>query len=370
VNQPPPFGDPDYTYGQFVPPPGQYPPPAQSPPPAQYPPPGQYPPAQYPPGQYPPPVPYPPGPYPPMGPAWGPPPVDVHAPQPGVIPLRRSGLDSGDIVSGVITAFRRDWRALLGVSAITNGIQYVLMIATLIVAIIAALPGLRKLADLPDNPSNEQLRPIVPGLLVILFVALGVVLLISACSRILLNALVAVIVGEDSVGRQIGVAEALAMIRPVLGRLLLQGILGGLGLAVGFVLCIIPGLWLFGIWGVATPVLALERTGVGGSFGRSRKLVQGMFWRVFGIRLLAFFAAGVCSYLLSLPFNITSSIGNQPSASTLIIVLCLAALGQFLISMLTAPITAIVDTQLYLDLRIRKEQLAEQLRAGVPPRQF
>jgi hypothetical protein len=356
---PPPYGDPDYNYGQYVPPPGQQP--TQPNPQGQYPPQGYYPPGQYP----------PPGYYPPMGPMYPVvPPVDLHAPQPGVIPLRRSGLDTGDIISGVVTAFRRDWRTLLGVSAITNGIQYLLVIACFIVGVIFALPGLRKLADLPDNPTNEQLDPILPGLLVILFVVLAIIVLISLCTRTLLGALVAVIVGEDSVGRRLGVGEALSMVRPMIGRLLLQGILGGLGLILGFALCLIPGFWLFGIWTAATPSMALERTRVGRSFGRSRDLVQGMFWRVFGIRVLALVGAGVCSYLLSLPFNVTRSIDSQPSASTLITVLILASLGQFLISMLTAPITAIVDAELYLDLRLRKEMLAEQLRAGVPPRQF
>ena len=84
----------------------------------------------------------------------------------------------------------------------------------------------------------------------------------------------------------------------------------GLGLIVGFTLCLIPGFWLFGIWTAATPSMALERTGIGRSFGRSRDLVQGMFWRVFGIRVLALVGAGVCSYLLSLPFNVSRSIGS------------------------------------------------------------
>jgi hypothetical protein len=139
---------------------------------------------------------------------------------------------------------------------------------------------------------------------------------------------------------------------------------------VGFALCLIPGLWLLGIWTAATPALASERCGIGRSFGRSRDLVQGMFWRVFGIRLLAFLTAAVCSYLLSLPFNVTGPLEGTPSGSTIILVLCLAALAQFLISLVTAPISTIVDALLYIDLRIRKERLAEQLRAGVPPRQF
>ena len=94
---------PSRAFAQTSPPPAaQQPFPEQQPPPAPQqaaPQPPQNPQQpQYPPGQYP-----PPGYYPPMGPVYPVvPPVDVHAPQPGVIPLRRSGLDTGDIISGLL----------------------------------------------------------------------------------------------------------------------------------------------------------------------------------------------------------------------------------------------------------------------------
>jgi len=244
------------------------------------------------------------------------------------------------------------------------------MISTIVVGVIAALPRLRDLANLPGNPTRQQVAPILPGLLAILLSTLAVLILIYLVTRSLLSGLIAIVVSEDLVGRRIGVAAALSMIRPALGRLLIQGLLGGLALGVGLVLCVIPGLWLIGVWGVATPALALERASVPDSFTRSYTLVKKMFWRVFGIRALAFLAATVCSYVLSIPFNVTSSFGVNSSNSTIIILLCVLALAQFLVSLVTAPITAIVDAMLYIDLRIRKEGLAERLRAGIPARQF
>jgi len=61
------------------------------------------------------------------------------------------------------------------------------------------------------------------------------------------------------------------------------GILAGLGILVGFVLVIVPGLYLLTFWCLIIPVVVLERTSVLDSFGRSRKLVSGHGWTVFGV---------------------------------------------------------------------------------------
>jgi len=362
VTTPPPYGDPDYNYGQWVPPAG-YPP--QQYPPQQYPP-QQYPPQQYPPQQYPPQQSY----YQPMGQLqFAPPTFDYAAPQPGVIPLRRSGLNSGDVMSGITTAYRRDWRSLFGVSAIVNGIQYFLLIILGVITLIMALPAIRQLADLPDNPTSEQLRPILPGLLLKVAIALVIFVFVNSICRMVLGALVSVIVGEDTVARKIGVREALGMIRPVLNRLILQGIVSTLGFALGIVLLVIPAIWLFGVWTALAPAVAQERTTVRGAFGRSRRLLKGLFWRTIGIRLLAVLLATAVSYVLALPLRLGSLIEDS-STTVAIIVICIFGLAQFLISMVTGPITAIACTLLYFDARMRKERLAEQLQAGVPPRSF
>ena len=62
----------------------------------------------------------------------------------------------------------------------------------------------------------------------------------------------------------------------------------GIGVGIGIVLLIVPGVWLGTIWGLALPALLVERTGVFGALGRSRALVRGRFWAVLGLLVLAF----------------------------------------------------------------------------------
>ena len=68
----------------------------------------------------------------------------------------------------------------------------------------------------------------------------------------------------------------------VVGTLIVVGILAGIAIAIGFVLLIIPGLFLITIWAVIVPVVVIERSGVFESFGRSRELVKGQ--RLAGVR--------------------------------------------------------------------------------------
>ena len=62
----------------------------------------------------------------------------------------------------------------------------------------------------------------------------------------------------------------------------------GLGILVGFILLIVPGLFLLTIWAVVAPVTVLERPGIFAAFGRSRELVRGHGWTVFGALVLVF----------------------------------------------------------------------------------
>jgi hypothetical protein len=59
------------------------------------------------------------------------------------------------------------------------------------------------------------------------------------------------------------------------GGLIVVDLLFSLGLAIGLVLLIVPGLIFFARYVLAAPLLELERTGVRASFGRSRSLARG-----------------------------------------------------------------------------------------------
>lgn len=85
--------------------------------------------------------------------------------------------------------------------------------------------------------------------------------------------------------------------------LFVAGLLAGIGIAVGFVLLIVPGLFLLTIWAVIAPVIVIERRSALDSFGRSRELVRGYGWTVFAIVVITGVLSGIASSLLQAAFS-------------------------------------------------------------------
>jgi hypothetical protein len=88
-------------------------------------------------------------------------------------------------------------------------------------------------------------------------------------------------------------------IAPLIGA----SLLAALGIAFGFVLLIVPGLWLLTIWAVIAPVIVEEKRRALESFGRSRELVRGHGWTVFGIVVIAGVVSGIATTLLQAAFS-------------------------------------------------------------------
>jgi hypothetical protein len=126
-------------------------------------------------------------------------------------------------------------------------------------------------------------------------------------------------------------------VEPVFWPLAAVSILVGLGVAVGFILLIIPGLILMVIWSVVAPVTVLERPGVFAAFGRSRELVRGNGWNVFGVIVVVFLSVVVVSVAAGLLAGSLGSVGR--------------ALVQWALDSALAPITALSASVLYFALR-------------------
>jgi hypothetical protein len=315
-------------------------------PPPQYGPP-QYGPPQYGPPQYGPPQ-YGPPQYGPPQYGWRP-----EAPKPGCVPLRPLGV--GDILDGSFRVMRRNPRTTLGASAVVSIVQ----VAITTVLQLVALNQLGSVkVDSADGTQSTNLGPLLGGELTTL-AGLLVKLLVGS----VLTGFLVVVVTQDVLGVKVTPREAWSRVRPRIGALIGLSLLTGIIEFVALLPCFVLGVWLWGIWAVAVPALIIENKGIRGAWGRSRQLVSGTFWRVWGIRALGSLLVLVISGLVTVPFEVVGVIvsgadfGNLSQGGQPVALVLITAIGALIATTLTAPILAGIDSLLYVDLRMRKEGL-------------
>jgi hypothetical protein len=98
-------------------------------------------------------------------------------------------------------------------------------------------------------------------------------------------------------------SEVFSRVSSSIAPLIGASLLAGLGIAAGILLLVVPGLVLLTIWAVIAPVIVIEKRRAMESFGRSRELVRGHGWTVFGIVVITGLLSGVASALLQAAFS-------------------------------------------------------------------
>lgn len=136
------------------------------------------------------------------------------------------------------------------------------------------------------------------------------------------------------------------------GRVIAVSVVAGILIALGFILVIVPGLYLMTIWSVVIPAAVLERTGVGESLGRSRALVRGYGWTVFGVILLTALIDIVASIVLGLILGgLSYSVAHY--------------VGDVLTTTLVTPFVAATWTSMFFRLReLHQAAAAPQIPPG------
>jgi len=84
------------------------------------------------------------------------------------------------------------------------------------------------------------------------------------------------------------------------GRLVGVSLLTGIGVGIGFLFLVVPGLILFTRWSLAVPVVMLEGLGPRAAMKRSSALVKGHGWAVFRVLLNVTILAGLSSLAIQL----------------------------------------------------------------------
>ena len=151
-------------------------------------------------------------------------------------------------------------------------------------------------------------------------------------------------------GRPMTITEAFAGISgAVFTTLIVTSIIYGLVVGIGLVLLVIPGVYFFVRFIFVPQAVVLEGKSVGAAFGRSSQLVQGSWWRVFGIALVVYLIVAIIIGVVASIVVGGLVVGSVVGAAIAAVVVS-AILG-----ILIEPVQYIAMTLLYFDLRIRKE---------------
>ncbi|MCS0637309.1 hypothetical protein NX801_16885 [Streptomyces sp. LP05-1] len=356
----------------------------------------------------PPPPPGAPGPSYPAAPGWGPGP-GWSAPRPGVIPLAPLGL--GDIFNGAFTTLGRHWRQLFGLALAAYAVAALAVVAVAGLAYLAVAGDIDRLVHWSHDRApgvDEFLPPLIALVVVYLFGSL--VLLIA---NAVVQAGCPAVLQDAVLGRPTTIGTVWRRVRrrltSVLGAVLLTGLIvfvpvvliigtftatllitvitfhdgdataafAVLGLAVLALLVAGPlATWLWVKYSFAPAVAVFERSSALTAMSRSSRLVKGSWWRVFGISMLGYLAASVAAYLLQLPFSLAGGLFNQapqqgadaPEVVAFVVIALVFGLGgQLLGQLLTSAFPQLVISLLYVDQRIRRENLAPTLMAAAAP---
>jgi hypothetical protein len=136
----------------------------------------------------------------------------------------------------------------------------------------------------------------------------------------------------------LSISQTLDRVTPHIGTLALAGLLAGIAITIGFILLIVPGLFLLTIWLVIVPAIMLENCGVSESFARSQDLVRGYGWSVFGVIILTvliFIGVGIA-------FGIVEGVLDSRWLSFVL---------NIVLQSVTAPFLALAWTITYYELR-------------------
>jgi hypothetical protein len=184
---------------------------------------------------------------------------------------------------------------------------------------------------------------VLSGILTGVLVAAGpgpalIALIISLLATTLFTGMVVQLVADVRDGRRdASAAQLLRAVGPMMGQLILVGIASAVGIALGFVLFVIPGLVLITLWSVAAAVVVIERPPGLQALGRSRELVRGNGLRVFAVILLLDIAVAVVATALEL-------LANSAGTGVGIVV-------RVIVGVLAAPLSALAAAVLYFQLR-------------------
>jgi hypothetical protein len=258
-------------------------------------------------------------------------------------------LSLGELLDRTFFLYRRHFLLFVGIAAIPYSFFFVINLATSLVPLFA-----RTLVSGPLQPARNAAVGIGGGLFAFLVMIAGAVAFLFSVGATVYA------VSEIYTGRQTSIRESLRRVRGKTGIIFGVLFLSGLIMVAGFIALIIPGIYLMCRICVATPAALLEDIGASDSIRRSFDLTRGFAGRAFMIYMLYFAMVWGIVAVFQFPFMFLLMMSAKQLQFRVILTV-LAQVGNFIGSVLVAPVSTIGFALFYYDLRVRKEAFDLQM---------
>jgi hypothetical protein len=257
-------------------------------------------------------------------------------------------LSLGELLDRTFFLYRRHFLLFSGISAIPYSIFLAVNLAT------ALLPLLARSSAAGRMQPGVAAAAIGGGLLGLIAIFAGSIAFLFAVGATVYA------VSEIYTGRQTSIRESFARVRGKTGLIFGVLFISGLILVAGFIALIVPGIYLMCRICVATPAALLEDLGAADSIRRSFDLTRDFAGRGFMIYLLYFAMVWGVIAVFQFPFLFLIAMNARNAQLVVLLTVCMQV-GNFIGSVLVAPVSNIGFALFYYDLRVRKEAFDLQM---------
>ena len=145
---------------------------------------------------------------------------------------------------------------------------------------------------------------------------------------------------------------AAAVRRP--GSVLVLAAIVAIGISVGLMLLLLPGLYLLAAWSLAAPLLVFERRTTEDSLRMSRQLVHDRFWPVLGAVVAGWIVIAIVHAIIGVPL---AALALLPGADLEPVYFVRTFVTNGIGTIVAAPFAAILMAVLYFDVAVRRGRL-------------
>ena len=268
----------------------------------------------------------------------------------------------GEILDRTFSLYRNHFVLFIGIAALPNLV--VLLMNLIVQGINAALVsttssggGDSGTVDIATGPSTT---PVLLGVIaaagfsILLLVVYWVALVFSQAATVFA-------VSDVHLGRATSIGQSYARVKGHFWQMVGVMISVGLRVILGFLLLILPGIYLMLKYALAVPAAVLEDVNSSTALDRSSTLTEGTMGRIFLVFVLVWVlslvAAGIFQGPILVAMVATGGWGSEPP----VWLQTFSHLAEFLSNSLVGPVITIALALLYYDERVRKEAFDLQM---------